>query len=460
MRFVHGRGASYLLFCLGTALAQPHVALGGSPRASLEDDLFGEDPASIGSGEDAKALLERERLQIGGMLYLRFMAFQFQDGQAPDVGNSNLVDLYLDARPSDRVRGYVQGRLRYQPATAFPIPVELRPGAPVDLMPAPLETSVQLDQLWLTFDIQHRLFVTVGKQAVRWGATRLWNPVDVIHPNRRDPLALFDERTGIPMARFEWPIPRARLALSGLVLMDGVERGDDLGGALRIESAFPRTNLGLSAMARPGRDPLWGLDLSTGLWEFDVTAEAALRFPQSEDPHNEWFHAGSRQAVGQVAAGIEYLVKYSDADFLGVGAEYFYNPDGRTHYRDYLPALLFGSGSPFYLGRHYAALLFLLPNPGNWNSTSFVLSNVGNLSDQSFLSRLDVRTTMLTWMTLELYTAVHYGTKGGEFRFAVNPDDLPPLSLSAFGIEGDYRTWVRSGAAPVVDLGINLRIDL
>jgi hypothetical protein len=103
--------ASAVLCCLGVALFEPRLARGDSPRADLEEDLFGDESAPTSSGVDAEDLLDRERLQIGGMMYLRFMAFQFQDDQAPDVGNSNLVDLYLDARPSDRVRGYVRGRL-------------------------------------------------------------------------------------------------------------------------------------------------------------------------------------------------------------------------------------------------------------------------------------------------------------------------------------------------------------
>ena len=33
----------------------------------------------------------------------------------------NLLELYLDGRPSDRVRAYVRGRLSYDPTTGQPL---------------------------------------------------------------------------------------------------------------------------------------------------------------------------------------------------------------------------------------------------------------------------------------------------------------------------------------------------
>lgn len=417
-----------------------------NPGESDRDEwLLGE-----GSGSQAPSVSlageQDDRLQIGGMMYLRLSGTQLQESRAPTLTSPNLVDLYLDTRPSDRLRGFVRGRLTYNPMTT-----SLLPG----LVPEGDEVVTTLDQLWVSFDVASRLYVTVGKQSVRWGASRLWNPVDVVNPTRRDPLALFDERTGVPMVKMHLPLESVGIQVTGLVLMNDVSRADDLGLALRVESVFSTVQLGISGTWRDGGDPLVGLDVSAGVWDFDVTGEAAVRFGEAYHGGG-WGELDGNEAVFQGSLGIEYAWKYNAEDYLGLGVEYFHNPDGLDEKAQYLPAMMGGTASFFYMARHYAAFLLLLPSPGSWDSTSFVLSNVGNLSDRSFLSRLDVSTRVLTWMTLQIYTAVHYGTRGGEFRFGLDP--VPPeiQALAALAGVGS----ISPVPYQLVDFGVNLMISL
>ncbi len=56
-------------------------------------------------------------LKIGGQLYLRAQTTGAR-GQAPGTwsfSSPSLLDAYLDARPNDRVRGFVQGRMVFDP---------------------------------------------------------------------------------------------------------------------------------------------------------------------------------------------------------------------------------------------------------------------------------------------------------------------------------------------------------
>ena len=53
-----------------------------------------------------------------------------------------------------------------------------------------------LDQAWLAFDIAHTVFLTVGRQHVKWGVGALSTPTDFLASAPRDPLALFDARLG------------------------------------------------------------------------------------------------------------------------------------------------------------------------------------------------------------------------------------------------------------------------
>jgi len=66
-------------------------------------------------------------------------------------------------------------------------------------------TGVLLDQMWLRFDIKHTVFVTAGRQHVRWGTARFWTPTDFLHIQHRNPLDVFDARTGTTMIKVHVP---------------------------------------------------------------------------------------------------------------------------------------------------------------------------------------------------------------------------------------------------------------
>jgi hypothetical protein len=169
-------------------------------------------------------------------------------------------------------------------------------------------------------------------------------------------------------------------------------------------------------------------------------------------------------------------VKYSDEDAVTFGAEYFYDQSGYESPRIY-PVLLgvaalapldLGTNpdgtpvnplagqpnpfTPFYLGRHYGGAFVSLPAPGRWNDTTFTLSVLGNLSDKSFVARLDHSVLALTYLRVETFAAGHFGTPEGEFRlgFDVAPQDLGG-GLGAFGL---------SVPPMVFEAGVALRVAL
>ena len=147
------------------------------------------------------------------------------------------------------------------------------------------------------------------------------------------------------------------------------------------------------------------------------------------------------QAVG----GINWSHKYNDNDMFTLGGEYFYNQPGYSDAAIY-PGLLINSNSTpilnfFYTGRHYAALFASFPAPYSWNLTTFTLSTLGNLTDQSFISRVDYSYTLLTHISFEAFAGVHYGHSGGEFR----------LGFDIAGFHND---------PALVDLGLALRLKI
>jgi hypothetical protein len=446
-------------------------------EGAREDALFGGRYDGDRLTDRETELLTREKLQVGGMLYLRYTASGYSgDEFDPAATMPNLLDLYVDGRPNDRLRGFVKGRLHFDPVTSTAFPgmpqgavekiqayantLKEQPGVPQEaleqldaLTRKPDPARVALDQFWLKFDLARRLYVTVGKQPIHWGTTRVWNPVDVVNSTRREPLALFDERTGVTALKLHLPIESIAWNVVGLLLLDDADAMSEIGAALRLETVFSTVEMGLSGMVRNERQadgsdllvPKIGLDFSAGIWDFDLTGEVAASFEDKTRLGD--FALGDRELLLQAAAGLQYTLKYSAEDFLVAGIEYFFNPDGYSDKSTY--ASLYttpGAFTPFYLGQHYGACFVSLPGPGTWDYTSFTLSNVANFSDGSMVSRFDFSVTVLTYLSIQTYAQVHLGEEGGEFRFKLDEAALFPDSPEI--------------PAPLFTVGLNLRIDI
>jgi hypothetical protein len=444
-----------------------------------------------GAEERLGAALERTRetLDLGGQLYLR--AFLFSRQEAPpsewQLTAPSLLDAYLDARPSDRIRAFVLGRLQYDPTATDAAVGQALPGAqdeqdPSQPLPIPgtqarRETEVLLDQLWLRFDVGRRAFVSAGKQHVKWGVGRFWNPTDFLHVTRRDPLAPFDARTGTAMLRLQVPWEERGWSFQVAVVTEPLTPPVDadappagtlgaLGVAARAELVLAGAELGVGGVAQRGRSSRLGIDLSSGVWELDVYGELALR----SDPEVALWEAvpgadpalpvtsrfrrrGGEWANGAATIGASWTTNYGEElDTLTVGVEYAYDRNGYDDPEIYPWLLLQGDFRPFYVGRHYAGAFALLPSPGSWQSATFTGSVLGNLSDGSLVARLDLALAVLTYLRFEAFLAGHAGTNGGEFRLGL---DVPPQDLG----NGVVTPRVRIGA-PVVDAGVALRVAL
>ncbi len=477
------------------------------PHDDTEAQLFGSTSSPRTPQLPTGSLVTGQKedwLKIGGQLQLRLAASAYEDTAARDwpVTSPNLLDVYLDTRPNDRVRGFVLGRLSYDPTApsgkgASSTPAASVPGGTSTLAFGTTPTSdnpgAVLDQLWINFDVSHRAFVTAGRQHVKWGVGKFWNPTDFLHPVKRNPLATFDVRTGTTMVKVHVPWEKRGWNFYGFGIFEDLA-GDTirppstlgrLGAGARAEVVLGSAELGLDAVAQDGHHPRYGADLSAGVGDFDLYAEAAFR---SGGDTPRWRQTGSGQPAifppslqgwerdetdkltPQLVAGGTWSVKYSDEDSLTVGAEYFYNALGYDH-ADVYPYLITGAPAltstippaatqqapnafqPFYLGKHYAAVNLYLPQPGRWNDTTLIFTVLGNLSDRSYVARFDASVLVLTYMTVETFVAGHFGRKGGEFRLTL-PADLGAAAAAQSGSSS-----FPSGA-PIVDVGVSLRVAL
>jgi len=477
--------------------AVPAGPAGPASGDARGDALLGEAGGARGAGQISG---EREDwLKLGGLAYLRAVT-TWTRGVAPADWNFSdpmLLDVYLDARPNDRVRAFALGRLVYNPAGASTQSLAL--GLPVPVSTTGPTTIQALDQLWINFDAARTVFVTAGKQHVKWGTGRFWNPTDYLHPVRRDPLTQFDQRTGVTMVKAHLPWEKRGWNLYGIALLEDLAGGvqpdlsvttvstlGQVGYGGRAEVVLGNVELAIDGMAQQGHEPRFGIDGSFPLWELDLRFEVALRkgrdLPRWEEVPGQPTTAPimSRYRLKQfdgltpaAVVGAEWTWKYSDQDTLTLGAEYAYDASGYASAEIY-PFLLAVSYlpqfrpvvadlvipdqrpafTPFNLARHYLGLYAALPAPGSWNDTTLMLSALGSLTDGSGLVRLDHSVMVNTYLRVETFVAGHLGNLGGEFRFG---GTIPPQNLG--GSPPVYTPTIPI-APPVLDLGVALRVTL
>jgi len=491
----------------GAASSDPAVAAAAVPVSppAPEDRSAARDASLLGDPNAGPKLSEsvapEDPLKIGGRIYLRASynnpgsaRFDFSE-PSPNISPKSyttfsapsLVDAYFDARPNDRVRGFVLGRLFFDPtlpASSMPLTGTSASSGSMSgsgsssmsnasLNPTALGLSgvantrgptAVLDQLWLRFDLARTVFVTVGRQHVKWGTARFWTPTDYLHPERRNPVAVFDARPGFTMLKLHLPWEERGWNFYAFGLFEGVRRLDtstnsypagsdtvanlgQLGGAARAELVLGPAELGLDVVVYDNQKPRYGADLSFGIGDFDLYVDAGFRYG-SEIPR-VLEDGGISYSVGikpQVAAGGTYSLKYNDNDVFMVAGEYFYNTRGYSDPHVYPQLFATGLFEFFYTGRHYAALSAILNAPWSWNYSNFIFTTIGNLSDQSFFSRLDYSYTFLTHMTFEAFGMVNYGRRQGEFRLGV--DDLT-IAGKTFSLKPQSFT-----------LGLGLRVSI
>ncbi len=441
---------------------------------ALEAELFDAPSADKKSPETESDLIAQmdaylaetdDILDIGGQIFFRLESYLYKDKafKTHPLTAPSFVDIHFDIRPHDRLRVYTQSRINHDFTNKEDS---------VNILGQTVEpTSFELDQLWLKFDLSRTVYLTLGRQRIKWGSGHFWNPTDFINHQFRDPLDIFDKRLGVALLKAHFPLEKQGWNLYGIIDLDEVSSLGEIGGAFRAEILIRQAEISLSTAIQKDQPERFGLDISFGLWKFDMRGEIAVShnvappFEKDLVQGNPTFFQSTLQTaydllrkacdrqndwIPQAVVGAEISIKYSDQDSLLLGGEYFYNDDGYDNAELYSLLLIQGGFIPFYMGRHYASAYLLLLNPGTWNDTTFILSALANLSDNSYLARLDYQVKILTYLNLNLFSACHFGDNG-EFNLSI---DMPPPEL----LPEDFKNgWGGSAIQFQAGIGLNLK---
>ena len=366
-------------------------------------------------------------LSFGGAYLQQASISALHDGQDFSFGYSppGLVDLFLNATPTEHVRGYLLLRLGFDPS-------------------AESEELLQLmvDQLSLRFDLDHQVFFTLGRQQVIWGPGMIWTPTDFLRPPNLTPLEAFDLRTGTDMFRVQVPLSGIRTNVTAAAFMvrtaevPEAEEETRFGAAFRVEVELPRGELGASAVFLQQRRPRYGLDLAIGLGDVDFYSAIAM---QRDTERRLWrrTEAGFEpralsSPAFQVMAGATTQWRLWDVYQLGLRLEGFWNELGYVDSEELTWLVANGDHEPLRSGRLYGVTQLSLTRRSAHEPTLQV-SIMGNILQRSFFTRVEASTVVVMAFRLGVFFEAPIGPAGSEFRFQTDSGAISAARLGAYG---------------------------
>ncbi len=310
-------------------------------------------------------------------------------------------DLFFDIRQDKGYKAFADVAFY---ASSGGIPVSHRFYEPVSNNPVILvETNtfvLQVKEAFVDLPLGHTVYLRLGKQFLKWGTTFFWNPTDLINRERKSLGNLDATREGTWGIKMH--IPYKALA-NWYTFVDFTEATilENAALASRMEVVLGNTEVGVCGWWRKNAISVYGADLSSRLFGFDVKAEGTLSYGDnrpsliedlvtigsitltnyvSEKTTNQW--------VSRIALSISRWWEVFDVkDRLFTLVEVFYNSRGTNDPLFDNPIKLqsaLGSGAyvPNEYGRWYA--LFSLGIKRLWISElSSQVYALWNIEDES-----------------------------------------------------------------------------
>lgn len=346
----------------------------------------------------AKPNKNEKPTQIGGTFSTQGDFYLRDDVPLKDtaVSNPNILFLYLDSKFKQDARFLARVR-------AFCDPTGTAGGGSGNLTNpygsgGNKNVLVSLQELKYSGNIDHKIFLTVGRQKVKYGAAKFFNPTDFLNSQALNFFLPSDERPGVDMIKAHIPSGVANfyaakmvgnLASSGNpagsyfrgeVAYDG---GGDLlgGGEISISGYFPRNQMAKA-----------GFDISQAVGDYDVYFEGAT----GKNSAGDW------KSVYSVGAGRQ--IRYGDraGNTVSLQGELFYAKSVAE----------------------YGIFSISLPEPANLKDITFANTNLYSLLDKSGLSRLNLVYTITPEINGMVYASAHLGNPGGVFHLSGQVADV------------------------------------
>jgi hypothetical protein len=279
--------------------------------------------------------------------------------------------------------------------------------------PDPKKITASLSEIHLSFDIQKRVFIRLGKQLISWGPGYFWSPEDFINLQKSQPslVNVVDVRSGKPGLRLHIPLQAANLFL----FTDFSSRdsgggtgafGKTVAQAWRLDVTLAGANIGTVGYVSADAPARIGFDATGNAFATDIYGEAALSFMKGGNAPSTALCIGASRLFGQ------------EKNWTCRG-EFYYNDTGYSDTRiSLLPPRSF---TPLYSGRYYAYAelsgVNLLSSRANVSTYGFI-----NLADRSFSATVQTTGTLPRLVPVTVFARYFGGTDDREFTSAFGGD--------------------------------------
>ncbi len=379
------------MFGGGSATPSPTA----SPSASTGDEMAGKPHNLMSSVE--------ENTQIGGTLSTEADAYLQKNIPLDQdvVSNPNILFLYLDSKLENDSRVFARIRTFYDPtgissgnptASSYTNPYGFGNGTSDNL-------STQLQELRISTNISHEIFFTIGRQKVKYGAAKFFNPTDFLNSQPYDFFLPSDERTGVDMVKMQIPSGTSNLYVAGLT--GNPTYGNPAGGYFRGEVGYDSLGFlesgefSISGYLPKGQSGRGGFDISQGVGDLDVYFEGAA----GQNSSGGW--------EGAFSTGAGWETKYGDRQTETVTFE--------AEFSDY-PTVSTGSSFETFSATQFGIFAIDLAGPGGLTDITFAETNLYDFNGQSGYSRLDTVCQFTNRISGRVYISAPWGSTGGTFN--------------------------------------------
>jgi hypothetical protein len=135
--------------------------------------------------------------------------------------------------------------------------------------------DIYLQELFLDFNVKRKVYFRTGKQVLQWGRCYFWNPTDLINIEKKTAEPQIGYREGAYGVKMHIPFG-TKYNIYGFADMKRFTSVDSLAGAIKGEMLIGTTEIGAAVWGKHNRKPVFGIDFSTRLLDFDISGEMSL----------------------------------------------------------------------------------------------------------------------------------------------------------------------------------------
>jgi hypothetical protein len=181
------------------------------------------------------------------------------------VGNGQ-----LDIRLFKGVKAFADLQAAYVPVPSYDIALSSGSFA--------IDSGMVFDvpEFFIDANYNRVVYVRVGKQVLQWGRCFLWNPTDFVNVEKKTFFQRMGHREGAYGVKMHIPY-KTLFNFYSFIDLNEVNYADEVAVSAKAEALVGRTEMAVSVRGKRDQEPIFGFDISTQLFEVQISGEAALR---------------------------------------------------------------------------------------------------------------------------------------------------------------------------------------